>query len=529
MTGILLLVACVLVLCIVADRFSDRFGTPVLLLFMALGMVFGSDGLFKISFDNYYATEQVCTVALIFIMFYGGFGTKWEAAKPVAAKAVVLSTLGVVVTALLTCGFCHLVLKMSLIESFLLGAVVSSTDAASVFSILRSKSLNLKDGTASLLELESGSNDPIAYMLTMIGLVLLKGEKTASIGYMLFSQIVYGALIGVAIAVLGIFIFQKTSIISEGIDTIFVLALMLLSYGLPLIVGGNGYLSVYITGIILGNSKINHKPALVHFFDGVTSLAQILIFFLLGLLAFPHKLPEVFLPALLIAVFLLVVARPAAVFLFLKPMKSSVSQCLLVSWAGLRGAASIVFAIMVMASGIRLQQDLFHIVFFISLISVALQGSLLPFMAEKLHMVDAEADVRKTFNDYQEEAAITLMRFFVPHGHNWENKKISEVNMPTDSLALMIKRDGETLIPRGDTEILANDSIILSVPTYRGQMDVNLKEVVIDKNHSWCGKHIEELNLPDEVLIALVRRGDKNMIPRGKTRLEENDIVVMYN
>ena len=529
MAGALLLIAIILFACVGANRFSDKLGMPVLIIFMALGMLFGSDGLFKISFENYYATEQICTVALIFIMFYGGFGTKWEMAKPVAVKAVLLSTVGVVITALLTCGFCHLVLRMEWMESFLIGAVISSTDAASVFSILRSKNLNLKDGTASLLELESGSNDPMAYMLTMIGLVMIQGNESTSIAYMLFSQICYGALIGVGIAVIGIWILQKTPVVSEGLDTIFMLALMLTAYALPIVVGGNGYLSVYITGIILGNSKISNKAVMVHFFDGITSLAQILIFFLLGLLSFPHKLPMVFVPAALIALFLLLVARPVSIFVLMRPFKCSARQSLLISWAGLRGAASIVFTIMVMASGIRLENDMFHIVFFVSLLSVALQGSLLPVMAKKLDMVDEEGDVRKTFNDYQEESALTLMRFFIPNGHNWENKKISEVHMPTGSLAVMIKRGAETLVPRGETEILAGDNLILSVPSYYGDADVNLKEIPITKKHKWCNKTIEELNLPEDMLIAMVRRGDKSIIPSGKTVILENDVIVIYN
>ena len=529
MTGALLLISIILFACIAANKFSDKLGMPVLIIFMALGMLFGSDGLFKISFENYVATEQVCTVALIFIMFYGGFGTKWEMAKPVAVKAVLLSTIGVVITALLTCGFCHFVLGMKLMESFLIGAVISSTDAASVFSILRSKNLNLKDGTASLLELESGSNDPMAYMLTMIGLVLVQGSETSSIGYMLFSQICYGALIGVGVAVVGMWILQKTPLVSEGLDTIYILALMFTSYALPLVVGGNGYLSVYITGIILGNSKMNGKPAMVHFYDGVTSLAQIVIFFLLGLLSFPHKLPAVFNYSAAIALFLLIVARPISIFALMKPFKCSMRQCLLIAWAGLRGAASIVFAIMVIASGIKLENDIFHVVFVVSLLSVALQGSLLPIMAKKLDMIDEDGDVRKTFNDYQEESAMTLMRFFIPNGHNWENKKISEVHMPTGSLALMIKRGGETLIPRGETMILAGDNMILSVPSYKGDADVDLKEIPITKNHKWCDKTIVELDLPEHVLIAMVRRGDKSIIPSGKTVIKENDIVVIYN
>lgn len=529
MTVALLLCAVVILSCIIANRFSNRFGMPALLLFMALGMIFGSDGLLRISFDNYQITEQVCSVALIFIMFYGGFCTKWEVAKPVAKKAIVLSTAGVVVTALLTCLFCHFILRISFIESFLLGAVVSSTDAASVFSILRSKKLSLKEGSASLLELESGSNDPAAYMLTMIGLTILKGESTNSIGYMLFSQVVYGVLIGIAIAVSTLFILQKLSIVTEGLDTIFVIAIVLISFALPAMIGGNGYLSVYLTGIILGNSKIRNKIILVHFFDGITGLAQIMIFFLLGLLAFPKQIPQIALPAILITLFLSFVARPAAVFVLLAPFRCSIRQCFLISWAGLRGAASIVFAIMVIASGVPLKHDLYHIIFFVSLLSVSIQGSLLPYVAKKLKMVDESLDVRKTFNDYQEESAITLMRFFIPKGHSWENHTISEVNMPTDSLALMIKREGETLIPKGDTIILANDSLILSVPSYRAEGDVNLTEIEIQKGHEWCEKCIEELNLPDHILIAMIKRGDENIIPRGKTIILEHDIVVIYN
>lgn len=527
--AIMLLLCCAVILsCIIANRFSNKFGMPALLCFMALGMIFGSDGLFKISFNNYFMTEQLCTIALIFIMFYGGFGTKWETAKPIAAKATLLSTVGVVVTALLTCLFCHYALRFSFSESFLIGAVISSTDAASVFSILRSKNLNLKNSTAPLLEIESGSNDPMAYMLTMIALTMINGDSGTHVPLMMFTQIVFGAAIGIASACLGIWILKKADIVTEGMDTIFVIALVLLSYALPTVINGNGYLSVYLTGIILGNSKINNKITLVHFFDGITGLAQILIFFLLGLLAFPHRLPEIFVPALLIALFLTLIARPAAVFLLLLPFRSSIRQCLLVSWSGLRGAASIVFSIMVIASGISLEHDLFHIVFFISLLSVAIQGSLLPMVSRKLDMVDNSSDIRKTFNDYQDDSDLTLMRMYIPTGHNWENRLINEVSFPTGSLALMVKRNKETLIPRGNTRILAGDTIILSVPAYRSENDGKLKEIEITLEHSWCGKCIADLNLPENILIALIKRGEENMIPQGSTLIHAGDKVVIY-
>lgn len=528
MASMLLLVTSVILLCILANRLSGKLGMPALLLFMALGMIFGSDGIFKISFDNYEVTEKICLVALVFIIFYGGFGTKWEMARPVAGKSLALSTAGTLLTAMATCGFCYYFLKIDFAESFLIGAVISSTDAASVFSILRSQNLDLKYGSASLLELESGSNDPVAYMLTMIGLALLNGEKI-SVPFMLFTQIAVGILVGVMAAVIGCLVIEKTDALSEGFDTIFVIAIVLMSYAGAEILNGNGFLSVYLTGILMGNRKLKDKVSLVHFFDALTGMAQMAIFFLLGLLAFPHRILPVLPMALAIAVFLTFIARPVAVTLILKPFHCSMRQCILVACAGLRGAASIVFVIMAMSSGAVLEHDLYHMVFFVSLFSVLLQGSLLPFVARKLDMIEEGGNILKTFNDYQEESAITMIRFFIPKGHSWENKNIQEINLPAGSLALMIKRKGETIIPKGDTVIKANDSVILSVPEYQAAGDVNLREIEIDKYHEWNGKSIEELKLPDDILIAMLKRGQENIIPSGKTVIQENDTVVIYD
>lgn len=528
MASMLILVTAIILLCIIANRFSAKLGMPALLLFMALGMIFGSDGIFKISFDNYEVTERICLVALVFIIFYGGFGMKWETARPVAAKSLALSTLGTLFTALLTCAFCYYFLHINFAESFLLGAVISSTDAASVFSILRSQNLDLKYGSASLLELESGSNDPIAYMLTMIGLALLQGEKI-SVPAMLFTQIIVGILIGILAAIFGCLVIEKANVLSEGFDTIFVIAVVLMSYAGAEMLHGNGFLSVYLTGILMGNRKLKNKVSLVHFFDALTGMAQMAIFFLLGLLAFPHKILPVLPVALAIAVFLTFVVRPAVVTLILKPFHCSMKQCILISCAGLRGAASIVFVIMAVSSGAKLEHDLYHIVFFISLFSVLIQGSLLAFVAKKLDMIEEEGNILKTFNDYVEESAITMIRFFVPKGHGWENKQIQEVHFPSGSLALMIKRGGETIIPKGDTVIRADDSVIISVPEYQSVGDVNLREITIDKFHKWNGKSIEELKLPDDILIAMLKRGDENIIPSGKTIIQENDTVVIYD
>lgn len=529
MTITILLVSAVILLCVLAEKFSVKFGMPALILFMFIGMLFGSDGILKIPFDDFKLAENICSIALIFIMFYGGFNTKWKLAKPIAVKAVLLSTFGVVITAGITAALCFFFLHYSLVESFLIGAVLSSTDAASVFAILRQKKLNLKDGTASLLEMESGSNDPIAYMLTFIGIGLMGTGTTGNIPWQICIQIIFGILIGTAFAGISVWLLTKTGLVSEGLDTIFMIAMVLFCYGLTQISGGNAYLSIYIMGILIGNSKIKNKATLIPFFDGVTSLSQILIFFLLGLLSFPHQMPQIIPAAFAITVFITLIARPVAVFALLMPFRCSLSQCLLVSWAGLRGAASSVFAIMVIANGITTSHDLFHIVFMVSLFSVSVQGTLLPKVAQKLTMIDAEADVRKTFNDYQEESAITLMRMYIPKGHNWENQLVKDVHVPTGSLALMIKRNHETIITKGDTRILAGDDVILSVPAYEPAEHEKLEEIKIEKNHTWCNKAIWELNLPADALIAMIIRGCENLIPDGKTVIQENDTIVMYH
>lgn len=529
MTVILLLVAIVILLCVLAEKFSGKFGMPALILFMFIGMLFGSDGIFKIPFDDYQLAEDICSIALLFIMFYGGFNLKWKVAKKVAVKSVLLSTIGVLATAVITALFVRLILNYTWFESFLVGAVLGSTDAASVFAILRQKKLNLKNGTASLLEMESGSNDPMAYMLTLIGISMLKDGAAGNIVPQIVCQLLFGTVFGVIFAIITIKLMVKTSLISEGLDTIFMIAMVLICYAISQLFNGNAYLSVYIMGIIIGNSHIKNKATLIPFFDGVTSLSQILIFFLLGLLTFPRQMPEVIASAVVITLILTLIARPIAVFALLKPFQCSARQCLLVAWAGLRGASSSVFAIMAVAAGIAMPHNLFHIVFMVSLFSVAVQGALLPRVAHALNMIDENDDVRKTFNDYQEESAITLISMKIPKGHNWENKLVKEICFPTGSLAIMIKRNRESIITKGDTRILAGDNLILSVPTYTPSSSELLTETHITNNHEWCNHTIAELSLSSDELIAMIMRGEETIIPDGKTRILENDVVVTYH
>ena len=464
MLFILILCSSVILLAIFSNKFLDALGIPALLFFMCLGMLFGTDGIFKISFADFANTKDIASLALGFIIFYGGFCTKWTTAKPIIAKAAILSTAGVFLTAVLTSVFCHFVLELSFLESFLIGAVISSTDAASVFSILKAKNLHLKENTAPLLEIESGSNDPMSYVLVILAITLMQNQSSGFVIALFFKQMIFGILIGVLVAKISIYIYEKTSIITDENGSLFIIALVLLSYLLPFFCDGNPFLAVYFLGIILGNANILNKVPMMHFFDGITKLAQIGIFFTLGLLAFPREVPSILLTGMLIFLFLTFIARPAAVFLLLSFFKSGINQCLLVSWAGLRGVASIVFAIIAMDSGITLHYDLFHLVFLISILSVAIQGTFLPLAAKMTNMIDPHVDIKKTFNDYEEECAVKLLRITVPKNHEWVGKPIRCVEFPQKSLAVLIKRKQERIIPKNSTVIQAGDNITLRLP-----------------------------------------------------------------
>ena len=528
MTSYILLVAAVILLCLSLNKMSNKLGIPMLLAYILLGMMFGTDGILKIPFDNFTIAEQICTVSLIFIMFYGGFGTNWKQAKPVAGKAVLLSTVGVILTAVTTGAFCHFILKMDFWESMLIGSVISSTDAASVFSILRSKRLNLKNNTASMLEVESGSNDPCSYMLTVIILTIMSGELSgSSLVVMIFSQIIFGILVGVVVALAAAFILKKVNFSTDGFDTIFVFSMALVSYAGASMINGNGYLAAYIAGIILGNSPLHHKKSLVHFFDGITGLMQMLIFFLLGLLAYPSQLPKILPIALAIAVFLTFVARPISVFAILTPFRCPVKQQLLVSWAGLRGAASIVFAIMATVSPAYTKNDLFHIVIFIVLFSISIQGTLLGFVAKKLDMIDENGNVMKTFSDYSDEMPVEFVKISIKEGHPWENRRIKDLTSLPDLLLVLILRGEERIIPNGNTVVLAGDKIVLSALSPEENLGICLTEIPIEKDSKWIGKPLSKIKLGEEKLVLVLKRNEKVVIPNGNTVIRENDVLVI--
>jgi len=395
-----------------------------------------------------------------------------------------------------------------------------------VFSILRSQKLNLKENTASLLEVESGSNDPVSYMLTAVLCTMMSGQSV-SVTVMLVQQILFGVLAGILFGKLASNLMRNGLINKEEGKTVFVFSMILLSYSVPVLLGGNGYLSVYLCGMIMGNEKLPGKRSLVHFFDSFTQMAQIMIFFLLGLLVTPNELPQVFVPALLIMVFMTLVSRPISVSLMLLPFKAGKGQIILVSWAGLRGAASIVFAIMAVLSNVSLHYNLFNLVFCIVLLSISIQGSLLPFISRKLFMIDNTVDVYKTFNDYEESNEVSFINIKITANHEWINQPLNRISLPKELLITLILRDGNKVIPNGNTTIQEDDLLVIAGQTFVEQENLYMQEIMIDKEHRWSNQQIKDLHLDKGTLIVLVERGNDTIIPDGKTIIKENDMLVV--
>jgi cell volume regulation protein A len=528
MVNILLIASIIIIAAMFSSKLSQKIGVPSLLLFIALGLLFGSDGLFKLHLGNFNLVKNISSISLVFIIFYGGFNTRWKTAKPIAVRALLLSTFGVFMTAGIVGVFCYYVLHIKLLESLLIGSIISSTDAASVFSILKSKNLALKNQSAPLLEIESGSNDPSAYMLTIIILSIMDNPLPINKYItMVIIQFAFAIIIAVVLSFVTKHVIRYLSYESAELSLIFYVGSVLLVFSLSQKVGANGYLATYIYGIIVGNQKIKNKSVVTNFFDGITALVQICVFFLLGLLAFPSQLPSIALIALIIALFLTFIARPISTFLILKPFKCSINQIALVSFAGIRGASSIIFAIIATVSTSQIDNDIFHIVFCIVLLSILFQGSLLPFVAKKLNMIDLQGDVAKTFSDYNEENDVQFIKLKINENHPWNNKKIMDLVLPSDILVVLLLRDNKVLIPKGESIICKNDVLIMAAPGFFDKTDIELKEIKIEKNSDWQNKEIREIDIMPYRLITIIKRGNEVLIPNGRTIIKEKDILVV--
>jgi cell volume regulation protein A len=501
---------------------------PALIIFLVLGAIAGALPIEQKLIDPHIA-ENIGEVALIFVMFYGGFGTNWKTARPVAIKAGLLASVGVCITALAVTLFAHFIITLGWMESFLLGAIISCTDAASVFSILRTKKMNLKHNTVSVLEIENGSNDPTAYLLTLVALLIMKGGPLLEVPLLIAKQLIFGVAIGVGIALLAIPLIMRFSrYFADGMDLVFVFAIAILTFALSQILGGNGYLAAFLCGIILGNSAIPNKVKMAHFFDSVDWFGQIMIFFVLGLLVVPINLIPAILPAIGLTLFLLLIARPLAVFLIFRLRGSPVRQCLLISWVGLRGAASLVFAVLATTSGVALESDLFSIVVLTAFFSITLQGTLLEQVARRLDMIDTESDVMKSFTDFQESSERAFLKMKMHPEHIWIGTALRDLEIGQESLIVLIKRGEQTIAPKGDTVIMPNDILVMTGDSYNDEDGAQITQVLVAKGDDWADTLVKDLSLPDNTLVANVTKEDGSSVtPKGWTKIHPGDTVTL--
>ena len=470
--NILLIGSILLFISVIAGKTSYKFGVPTLILFLAIGMLAGSDGIVGIHFDDPKTAQFVGIISLNFILFSGGLDTSWSAVKPILWIGVSLSTLGVLLTAVTLGLFVYLITDFTIYESLLLGAIVSSTDAAAVFSILRSKSLALKSKLRPTLELESGSNDPMAYVLTIafLALVVNQDRGFASIIPLFFQQMIFGGIMGYVFGRISKFVINKIQFDFEGLYPVLAIALMFITFSTTNFIGGNGFLAIYICAVYLGNQRLIHKKTIIKAFDGFAWLMQIVLFLTLGLLVFPAEVLPFIGIGLLISLFLIVVARPVSVFISLLPFKMRTRRRFYISWVGLRGAVPIVFATYPLLAGIEKADMIFNIVFFVSVTSVLIQGTTLAVFAKWLHVALPEkvkplSPVDAFMSDYPKaamrEIAITEECYAV-------GKKIVELEFPKNAIIPIIIRNDNYYIPDGSFEIEADDKIIVLSNTDEG-------------------------------------------------------------
>lgn len=461
----LLIASLLLLLSVFSSKLTVKYGIPALLIFLAIGMIFGSDGFNVVYLDDYELAQNLGIAALIYILFSGGLDTNWEATRPVVIPGLLLSTAGVLISSLIVGYMASLILDISFIQGMLLGAVVSSTDAAAVFSVLRSKALGFKYQLRELIEFESGTNDPMAVFLA-IGIIqyLTIPEVTWSSILLLFvMQMSIGLIIGILFGKLTTWIINHANLGYDGLYPVLLLSLVPLIYAVTTLLGGSGFLAVYLAGLVMGNSTFVHRRSLMHFFDGVGWLMQIAMFLTLGLLVFPSQLVSIAGSGILIAVALIVLGRPVSVFVSLAFTHFNARSKLMVSWVGLRGAVPIILATFPYVAGIEDAELFFSIVFFVVVTSVLIQGPTLPLVA-RLLKVTSPVKEKTRYPIELEPAADTkaaLEEVEIEEKDYAMGKRVHELGLPDDVLITLINREGKFMVPRGTTEITADDKLLI--------------------------------------------------------------------
>jgi len=474
-TELILLVGSVLFfISMLVGQAGHRFGVPILLLFLMVGMIFGSDG-FGLKFENIQMAQAIGSVCLAIILFSGGLDTRISEIKPVIGPGVVLATLGVLMTAVFTGLFTYWMtdnffpaLGLGFLSCMLLASTVSSTDSASVFAILRSKGLTLKNNLRPLLELESGSNDPMAYLLTVMFIDIIQyGENPdyLKVGLSVLIQLVVGTAMGILLGRLAVKIINKVKMDNDSFYPIMLLVFGVFIFASTYFLEGNGYLAVYIAGLVIGNSRFAHKRSSMRFMDGFAWMSQILLFLTLGLLVNPSELVEVIVPALIISFFMIVFARPITVFLCLIPFrKVGFKDKLYVSWVGLRGAVPIIFAILPLAAGVPGARLIFNIVFVLTLVSLLTQGTSLPAVARLLGLAEKPKQYKplQDFDvDFSEEIKSVMTEILITEETLSYGENLMEMPLPDNTLVVMVKRGDNYFIPRGQTELHVNDILLV--------------------------------------------------------------------
>ncbi|MDR2362264.1 MAG: potassium/proton antiporter [Prevotellaceae bacterium] len=476
----LLVAAVLLFLSIMAGKTGYRFGVPVLLLFLMIGTLAGSEVFSIISLDNFHVAQNIGVIALVCILFSGGIDTKYKEILPVARQGVMLATLGVLLTALITGVFIYFLtnwffpnVTLTFLESLLLASVMSSTDSASVFALLRSKGLLLRHRLRPLLELESGSNDPMAYMLTITLISIIQQLQVSSeatiawgnVALMFFAQLIIGAFLGFLLGKLAVRVINKINIDNDALYPILLLSSMLFVFSLTYFLMGNGFLAVYVAGLVMGNSKFVHKRTTLKFFDGLAWLFQIVMFLALGLLVNPSELLPIMGIGILVGVFMILFSRPAAVLISLLPFRNmTFNDRLYVSWIGLRGAVPIIFATYPMIAEIPHARTMFNIVFFITILSLMVQGTSVSWFARLLGLARPVTTKRRLDDfdvDFADEMKSSMMQITVTDAMLQNGHHLMNLPLHAKALVVMVKREDNYFIPKGSTELRTGDKLLL--------------------------------------------------------------------
>lgn len=477
-----------LVFSVVASKTSFKIGVPTLIIFLAIGMLVGTDGL-GIEFDDYHFTHVLGTIALNFILFSGGLDTKISSVKPVAGKGLSLATLGVFFTALLVGLFTYWITDFTFLESLLLGSIVSSTDAAAVFSIFRTQKAGLKRKLKDVIELESASNDPMAYFLTITIISIMQQGDTNY--WLLFPnfvmQMFLGAVMGVLLGYLFVKLINKISLDISGLYPVLCIGINLFVYSFTTYLGGNGFLAIYLCALVLGNSVLAHKKTLVMFYDGFAWLMQVVMFLALGLLVNPSEMIPYIGIGLAVSFFLMLVARPVASIIALLPFKMPFKDQVFVSWCGLRGAVPIVFATFALLADIPVANEIFVIVFFVVLTSMLIQGTTFVKFGRKLGLTKKEEEGNKfSFNedgDFASELKEVLL-----DNPDCDGKAIMDLKLPDGALVVYVKRGKQYITPTGSTVvqvgdkilIMANDKATMDRVKYLFSKDILMEDLIDD-------------------------------------------------